>query len=173
MARVFACWLPLTWIVIACGAVSALAAPEAPVAAEPAPAPALPAPAPAGAPGEVDLDTLLKLPSGLDYEVQTRGGETRGEWRSRFRTLRARLAHEKQALAEAEAKLAETAQAASQWTLAPPIPGAEAAMADAPLDFELRQDMKRHRQEIELIERQLQELEIEANLANVPPSWRE
>ena len=47
------------------------------------------------------------------------------------------------------------------------------ASPDAPLDFQLRQEIKRHREEIEHLEQQLQELEIEANLAGVPEEWRQ
>jgi hypothetical protein len=43
---------------------------------------------------------------------------------------------------------------------------------DAPLDYQLRVSIRRHRSEIERLERKLKQLEIEANLAGVPPEWR-
>jgi hypothetical protein len=46
------------------------------------------------------------------------------------------------------------------------------AAAEAPLDYRIRQTIKRHREEIKRLERQLRELEVEANLAAVPEDWR-
>jgi hypothetical protein len=53
------------------------------------------------------------------------------------------------------------------------MPGGAGGGAQSPLDFRLRQTIQRHRLEIERLERQLRELEVEANLAAVPESWRE
>ena len=61
----------------------------------PAPAPVTPEEAP------VELDKLLQLPSSLDYSAETRRGESRGEWRARFRRLREALDQERVALREA------------------------------------------------------------------------
>jgi hypothetical protein len=52
-----------------------------------------------------------------------------------------------------------------------PVPGLEPS-PDAPLDYQLRVAIRRHRSEIERLERKLKQLEIEANLAGVPPEWR-
>jgi hypothetical protein len=125
-----------------------------------------PAPEPAGA----GLDRLLKLPEGQSYGVDRRGGLSRGEWRSRFLEVRTSLDTERQALAGATLKLDEAAGSASNWQMAP-IPGMEAS-PDAPLSYELRLKIKRHKSEIERLEKKLQELEIEANLAGVPDDWR-
>jgi hypothetical protein len=123
-------------------------------------------------PPEVELDRLLQLPTSLDYSVQTRGGQTPGAWRARFRRLRSALDDERAALATAERRLDDVASGADAWTLAPILPGAGAS-GETPLDFELRQEIRRRREEIERIERRLRELQIEANLAGVPPEWRE
>jgi hypothetical protein len=77
---------------------------------------------------------------------------------------------ERRGLKEAEAKLDETAGSASNWQVAP-IPGMQPS-PDAPLDYELRGSIRRHKSEIERLERKLKQLEIEANLAGVPPDWR-
>jgi hypothetical protein len=119
----------------------------------------------------VELERLLTLPSSLDYSLQTRGGQTPGEWRARFRRLREALDEERAALARAERRLDEVASSADAWTLAPPLPGA--TPGEAPLDFELRQEIRRRRGEIERIERRMRELQVEANLAGVPEAWRE
>jgi hypothetical protein len=56
------------------------------------------------------------------------------------------------------------------WKLAPP--GAPANASDSPLDYQLRQDIRRQRAELAHAEQQLQDLGIEANLAGVPEEWR-
>lgn len=145
---------------------------------------ALPAPAvaaDAGAPAEekresprVELDKLLELPGTREYSVESRGGATPGEWRSRFRSVREDLAAERKALAEAEAELDEVAGSTDAWQVGPAIPGGGSTSgAEAPLDYRLRQKIERHREEVERLERKLRELEVEANLAGVPDAWRE
>lgn len=126
--------------------------------------------APSAAP-RVELDKLLKLPPSMDYSVDTRGGQTPGEWRGRFQRIRTALVSERQALEEAETRLEETASGSDAWRIAPPIPGA-GSTADAPLDFQLRQEIRKRREEIAHLEQELQELEIEADLAGVPEAWR-
>ncbi len=128
--------------------------------AEPAPAQGQPA----------ELDRLLKLPAGQSYGVDRRGGLSRGEWRARFIEVQDALANERKGLEEAEAKLDETASSASNWQVAP-VPGMQPS-PDAPLDYQLRVSIRRHKSEIERLERKLKQLEIEANLAGVPAEWR-
>ena len=130
---------------------------EAPVAAAEAEQPA-------------DLERLLTLPGGESYGVDRRGGLSRGEWRSRFTEIQDALATERKALSEAEGRLDEAAGSASNWQMAP-VPGMQPS-PDAPLDYQLRVAIRRHKSEIERLERKLKELEIEANLAGVPVEWR-
>ena len=120
---------------------------------------------------QVDLDQLLKLPSTLDYSVEKRGGLTPGEWRIRFQALRAALAGEREALELAESELERIAGSADAWQVGPPVPGMTGGSSDAPLDFRIRRVINRHRNEIDRLERQLRELEVEANLAMVPEDW--
>ena len=117
-----------------------------------------------------DLDRLLKLPQDQSYGVDRRGGLSRGEWRTRFLEVRTSLDSERKALADAQRKLDEVAGTASNWQMAP-IPGMEAS-PDAPLDYQLRLQIRRHRSEIDRLDKKLRELEIEANLAGVPDDWR-
>jgi len=84
--------------------------------------------------------------------------------------VRTSLEGERQALAASQAKLDEVAGTASNWQMAP-IPGMEPS-PDAPLDYQLRVEIRRHKSEIERLEKKLRELEIEANLAGVPEEWR-
>ena len=125
---------------------------------------------PAGEESATKLDRLLKLPADQSYGVERRGGLSRGEWRARFSEVQDALAKERQELAEAETKLDETAGSASNWQVAP-VPGLQPS-PDAPLDYQLRVSIRRHKSEIERLERKLKQLEIEANLAGVPPEWR-
>lgn len=120
----------------------------------------------------VKLDRLLELPPSLDYTVERRGGRTAGEWRERFHEIRASLAAERSALADAEGRLEELAGSTESWKVAPALPGVGAPSDEAPLDYGLRQEIRRHRAEIERLERRLRELEIEADLAGVPATWR-
>jgi len=117
-----------------------------------------------------ELERLLTLPSGESYGVDRRGGLSRGEWRARFNEITTALANERQALADAEGRLDEAAGSAPNWQMAP-VPGMQPS-PDAPLDYQLRVAIRRHRSEIERLERKLRQLEIEANLAGVPPEWR-
>lgn len=144
---------------------------------------ALPAIATAGEEGEaagegetpprVELEKLLELPASRDYSVESRGGATPGEWRHRFRRVREDLAAEREALEAAEAELEEVAGTTNPWQVGPALPGGNASQGEAPLDYRLRQKIRRHREEIERLERKLRELEVEASLAGVPASWRE
>jgi hypothetical protein len=131
---------------------------------------AKPAPAekPAPAPG-VKLDQLLTLPSDRTYAVERKGGLTRGEWRTRYGEVRADLVKEREALEATEAKLDDAAGAA--WSVSP-IPGSETDPSRSPVDFQLRTELRKHREEIDRLERKLRQLDIEANLAAVPEEWR-
>jgi hypothetical protein len=146
-------------------AAALLFAAAAPLGAEEAGAPDAPAET-----KPANLDRLLTLPDSGSYGVDRRGGLSRGEWRARFQELSEALVAERQALTEAEGRLDEAAGSASNWQMAP-VPGMQPS-PDAPLDYQLRVAIRRHRSEIERLERKLKQLEIEANLAGVPAEWR-
>ncbi len=118
------------------------------------------------------LDQLLTLPVDRTYTVDRRGGMTQGEWRARFAAIRDDIGEEQAALEAAEQRM-DAAAEGGQWQVAPPIPGQTgAAPGETTLDFKTRQEIRRHRSEIERLERRLREVEIEANLAAVPDEWR-
>jgi hypothetical protein len=119
---------------------------------------------------QVGLEQLLKLPESLDYQVERRGGNTRVEWQERFQKAHADIEAAEKALQISQAKLEEVAAESGGWKLAPP--GAPANASDSPLDYQLRQDLRRQRAELAHAEQQLQDLGIEANLAGVPEEWR-
>jgi hypothetical protein len=149
-------------LALAASVASGLAA--APASAQQPSAPEAPAEQPA------ELERLLTLPGSESYGVDRRGGLSRGEWRTRFSEVTTALASERQALADAEGRLDEAAGSASNWQMAP-VPGMQPS-PDAPLDYQLRVAIRRHKSEIERLEKKLRQLEIEANLAGVPPEWR-
>jgi hypothetical protein len=145
-----------------------VAAAEEPVAPEPPSGSAVATPQqPAGT--GVALDQLLTLPSNRSYTVERKGGLTRGEWRTRYGEVRGDLAKERGAYEETQAKLEDAA--GGQWSVNP-IPGAEQDTSKNPVDFQLRTQLRRHREEIDRLERKLRQLDIEANLAGVPEEWR-
>jgi hypothetical protein len=150
----------------AAGALALALASPSPGGAEPPAEDASPA---ATAAPSVGLDRLLRLPAGSDYGMDRRGGLTRGEWRQRFTRIDVALEGERRSLAAAQGELDEIAGSADQWLLGPP----GTTNTDAPLDYRLRQEINRRKEEIERLEKQRKALEVEANLAGVPGEWRE
>jgi hypothetical protein len=128
-----------------------------------------PSEAPEPAP-QVDLDALLKLPDSMHYDVERKGGATRGEWRERFVTLRTQLAQERETLERAKLSLEEAASGADAWTFSPAGIG---NVTDSPVDYQLREKIRRGEAEVARLEHDLRELEVEANLAGVPEEWRQ
>lgn len=104
----------------------------------------------------------------MEYEVERRAGLTRGEWRGRFARIDSALEAEKEGLAAAQGELDRVAGSADQWLLGPP----GMTNTEAPLDYRLRQEITRRKQEIERLEGERKTLEVEANLAGVPEDWR-
>ena len=123
---------------------------------------------------DVPLDRLLKLPAAPGTTGgETRAGSTRGEWLARFESARQDLEAARAALEATRGQIEDKASDESAWRMgAPGLGGATGNAADAPLDYKLTQDLRRNREEVERAERQLQDLEVEANLAGVPTEWR-
>ena len=46
-------------------------------------------------------------------------------------------------------------------------------VTDSPVDYQLREEVRRREAEVTRLETELRELEVEANLAGVPEEWRE
>ncbi len=133
-------------------------------AEEPAEAPVVPRP--------VELDRLLKLPAPTQVSRERIGNASQNEWRSRFTSARLEHAAAQTALDAAQLKMGEAATETESWQIAPPGAAVTGA-SDAPVNYPLRQEIRRQREELARSERSLQELTIEADLAGVPGSWRE
>lgn len=160
-----AAWLVAAWVGWAVAAAApARAQDAAPPSGKAAPSTAAPS---------VHLDKLLKLPDESSYKMDKRGGLSRGEWRDLFQKAKESLAHEKKALAAAQAKMDEVARGKNPWKVGPAIPGFSGSNSgDAPLDYKLQQEIKQRRQRVRNLEEQLRQLGIKADLAGVPADWR-
>jgi len=123
-------------------------------------------------PPSVPLDRLLKLPSStpVHSRVEKHGGSTRSQWQARFEKAREERETARLALEEVRAQL-EDASDGDAWKMTAPGLGGAAMPSETPLDFKLSQDLKRSREELARTERQIQDLEVEANLAGVPEDW--
>jgi hypothetical protein len=118
-----------------------------------------------------DLDRLLKLPDSMQYSSEKKGGATRSEWRGRFAEARSSVVEGEKALEKAQAEQATVAGTKSEWQFTPP--GVPAQTDDnSTTSFQLRQEVKRKRDEVERARVRLRELEVEANLAGIPADWR-
>jgi len=131
------------------------------------------------APPAVALDKLLKIPDTLDLGSDpgaVRGGDTKVEWVSRFRAAHQEIAQAREALAATRAELEELSGSSGAWAFSAPSPGgagpSQSKQGDQPLDYQLSGELRRNREEVERLERQLRELQIEANLAGVPEEWQ-
>ena len=122
----------------------------------------------------IGLDKLLKIPPTVSFEPTTHGHSTRAEWRARFDEADGDLAKARAELAETQAKLAEVGSASSAWVMgAPGLSSIDRDVAvEAPLDQSLSKEMKSRRAEVERARHRRAELEVEANLAEVPDDWR-
>jgi hypothetical protein len=117
------------------------------------------------------LDQLLKLPNSAEFSTEKKGGATRNEWRQRFHEARTSVKSAEVAVKKAQDQLAEVAGSKDDWQFTPPGLPAE-SNADSTSSFQLRQELKRQRGELERSQARLRALSIEANLAGVPEDWR-
>lgn len=124
------------------------------------------------APAPVALDALFKLPSRAPTLEGPReqGGASQREWTERFAVARRTLAEAKAALAETQRELEELALGSQSWQVAAPG-GASTGGEQGPLSFKLRQQIRGDREAVELAEKALMELRVEATLAGVPDAW--
>lgn len=120
---------------------------------------------------QTDLDRLLKLPDSMQYSSEKKAGATRNEWRGRFAEARTSVVEAEKALEKAQREQAEVAGSKSEWRFTPP--GVPTQNDDeSTTSFQHRQEVKRRRDEVDRARVRLRELEIEANLAGIPPDWR-
>ncbi|MBW1883422.1 MAG: hypothetical protein JRJ58_07840 [Deltaproteobacteria bacterium] len=131
-------------------------------------------PTPRGSP--TDLDALLQLPSGyVGRPLRFVAGASQAEWKRRFVTGQESLSAARDALEATKLELDGIAEqgGGTQWSIAPPGGGGAASPTSSPLSFKLRQELKQNRLALADSEKALRKLEIEADLAGVPRSWRD
>jgi hypothetical protein len=122
----------------------------------------------------VSLDKLLTVPRNVELSAPRHGGATRGEWQARFAEARAERDRAQAALDSAHEELSKIAADTQQWQMQAPGLGGQSSGGDTgPLNYRLRQEIRRQRDEIEQAEKRLQELRVEARLAGVPDDWIE
>lgn len=124
---------------------------------------------------EVPLEKLFKLPESVATTPSSqprRGGRTRAEWQARFEKAEAELAKAKQDLDASRKELEEVAPDQA-WSMSAPGLPAQASNSETSIDFRLRQQIRKQREDLERAEHQITELAVEANLAGVPEEWRE
>jgi hypothetical protein len=126
----------------------------------------------AAPPPAVGLDQLLKLPPIVEVPREQIGSATRGQWRARFASARAEHEAARTGLEAVQKQLGTAAEDTEAWQIAPPGSGTAGA-SEAPVDYQLKQEMRRQREDLARAERHLQDLTIEADLAGVPADWRE
>ena len=123
-------------------------------------------------PPAVGRDRLLKLPPSDEIPREQIGSATKSQWRARFASARAEHDAALAALEAAQKKLGTVAGEAEPWQIAPPG-SASTGASEAPVDDQLKQEVRRQREDLTRSERNLRELTIEADLAGVPADWRE
>ena len=126
----------------------------------------------ASPPPAVELDRLLKLPPSDEIPRVQIGSATKNQWRARFASARAEHDAALASLEAVQKKLGTVAEETDSWQIAPPGSGVKGA-SDAPVDYQLKQEMRRQREDLTRSEKNLRELTIEADLAGVPADWRE
>jgi hypothetical protein len=119
------------------------------------------------------IDHLFELPSGFEPQIgEKRGGATESTWRERFSAARNEIEEAQARLRASKQKLAELAEEGGGWGVAPPVPGMVSQSNEAPLNYEMRERIRRNEASLDEAKRNLVNLEIEANLADVPEAWR-
>ena len=120
----------------------------------------------------VDLDRLLTLPSSYVADGERRGGARRGEWRTRFLEARDKVAEAEVEVARLQTKLEGISADSASWSAgAPGLSNPDPQ--SSPLSYGLLQQIRHAREAVEAAERELRELDVNADLAAVPESWRE
>ena len=121
-------------------------------------------------PEPVSLDRLLTLPAVLPIESSERAGQTRAEWSDRFEEADEEVMAAEADLEESLDKLSKLVGKTSNWKVG--APGMPAGPSDSsPVDYGLKQEIKRKRENVVLAERKRRDLIVEANLAGVPEDW--
>lgn len=133
---------------------------------------------PPAAPPKVGLEKLMKLPDSYRADPTTRRGRglSAQHWRDRFAAADLDIERARKDLSNAQAARDKQASGTSGWQMsAPGLLGAGASVEDgekAPLNFRLREEIRRRKEALDDAKRAQRDLVVEANLARVPEEWR-
>ena len=108
----------------------------------------------------------------VEVQREQIGSATKSQWRARFASARAEHEAAQAGLEAAQKKLGTVAEGSEAWQMAPPGVGIGGPLG-SPVDYQLKQELRRQREDLTRSEKNLRELTIEADLAGVPADWRE
>ncbi len=115
----------------------------------------------------LDLERLLRVPSGMPVaRDDLRGGKGREAWARSFGEARDEVEQLEQRIRRNQQNLRDNAS--EDWGFTP----AGGAAASDPEVLRLRAELRRDRQSLEAAHARLRDLEVEASLAGVPDAWR-
>jgi hypothetical protein len=122
-------------------------------------------------PEDVALDRLLQLPTTMRFDSESRQGASEAEWRTRFRESLAEIRTADDSLQRSRNELeAASGGGGGSWQMAPP---GSSSTENSPVSFKLREDIRRGKDQVDETQRKHRELEVQADLADVPLSWRD
>ncbi len=129
---------------------------------------AITAPAPRSTPS-IGLDRLLRPPGGILAPRPDRapGGRDREDWQRRFAEARTEVRELRVSVDEVQDRMRDASSGSYSYS------PAGASETYDPEVLKLRAQLQRDRQSLETAERRLRDLEVEASLAGVPPSWQQ
>lgn len=120
---------------------------------------------------DIELESLLRLPSGWQGKEDRRQGLTAGQWRDRFAELVREREETEQGMEEARRELDAMAGegGAGTWQMGAPGSNNTEVM---PMSYKHREMIRDAKEQLEEIRRKERALGIEADMAGVPGGWR-
>lgn len=122
-------------------------------------------------PPDVGLDALLKLPSSWSGAEQKRQGLTASQWRARFAALDQEHQETEDAISKARRELDGMAEEGGSGSWQMGAPGSNNTEV-SPMSFKHRELIRSGKERLDEIRRRKRGLDIEADIAGVPESWR-
>lgn len=120
---------------------------------------------------DIELESLLKLPSGWQGKEQRRQGLTSGQWRGRFAELMREREETERGMAQARRELDAMAGEGGTGTWQMGAPGSNNTEV-TPMSYKHRELIRAAKEQLEEIRRKERALGIEADIAGVPRGWR-
>ncbi len=122
-------------------------------------------------PPDIGLDALLKLPSSWSGSEETRQGLTSFQWRARFAALALERQETEDSVSRARRELDGMAEEGGSGSWQMGAPGSNNTEV-SPMSFKHRELIRSGKQRLDELRRRKRALDIEADIAGVPESWR-